>query len=77
MILRLDFIAGIIDKSKVTCDFTKTDTQLFVETIGILDFGTYATRYFRVVPKIILQYFSCEVLILEIVIYNTLRIEEY
>ena len=49
LVLRLDLIAGIIDKSKGTCDFNKIDTQLFVEDSWILDFGKYATRYFRVV----------------------------
>ena len=54
-VLRLDLIAGIIDKSKETCDFNKIDTQLFVEVCWILDFGKYATRYFRVVQ---ISYFT-------------------
>ena len=55
LVLRLDSIAGIIDKSKVTCDLSKIDTQLFVEDCWILDFGKYATRYFRVVQ---ISYFT-------------------
>ena len=49
LVLRLDLIAGIIDKSKGTCDFNKIDTQPFVKDCWILDFGKYATRYFQVV----------------------------
>ena len=55
LVLRLDLIAGVIDKSKETCDFNKIDTQLFVEDCRILDFGKYATRYFRVVQ---ISYFT-------------------
>ena len=55
LVLRLDLIAGIIDKSKGTRDFNKIDTQLFVEDCWILDFGKYATRYFQVVQ---ISYFT-------------------
>ena len=55
LVPRLDLIVGIIDKSKETCDFNKIDTQLFVEDCQILDFGKYATSYFRVVQ---ISYFT-------------------
>ena len=54
-VLRLYVIAGIIDKSKGTCDFNKIDMQLFVEDCRILGFGKYATRYFQVVQ---ISYFT-------------------
>ena len=55
LVLRPDLIAGIIDKSKETCDLNKIDTQLFVEDYWILNFGKYATRYFQVVQ---ISYFT-------------------
>ena len=55
LILRLDLIAGIIDKWKETCDFNKIDTRLFIEDSCSLDFGKYATRYFQVVQ---ISYFT-------------------
>ena len=77
LVLRLDLFAEIVDKSKVTCDFNKIDTRLFVEDYWILDFGKYATRYFQVVQISYFTLFLVKYGFYKIVISNTLVIAEY